>query len=439
MLFTVFIALFVWFALRSMESEKILFPVLAGLFLGMATLTGPILLGVFPLIALWILFIWRTNLLKKFYFTAVLLLTAIFTLIPWSIRNYKIFGKITPVSASVDWFLAEAESRVQRQIMVKIRSDAEGQHFDVYVNGKYDGTLSDTTSAQLVDKDYYFALMLKGGLSKYIDRCEFMFKNSDSPDDKRIIDEFEDESFTKNWLADSVFKIIDGQLTTTSPDVNRNYLAIFKAMASPQTVILHWGKDTEAAGVSQTGLVFLIGRPSFQENGYMIRREPYGLLQLWRVQNGKPVQLLDSKQGLKGLASATDGRIKERSLFGKIFHILTDDPQNFFEHYFSEFLHFWQLYPDRVMTKNKFTNKKNVVVSILSFGPVLLLSILGIILSFSNWRYTSLLFIMIIAFALGYSFFQTRIRYRIPVEPYMIIFASYSIWLLFEKFKRIRS
>lgn len=435
-LFTLLIALFVWFALKSYESEDIKSPALAGLFLGLATLAGPILLGFYPLAALWMVFTLDKPFFSRVKTTAIFLTIAVLTLVPWGIRNYKIFGKVTPVSASADWFLSEAQSRIQNELNVRISTDDSGIHFEVYVSGDFDGRLTAPSKPIEKPREYYAGLMLKGGLSKYIDRFEIK-RNLDN---SRLheVDEFEHEGLNNMWLADSVFGTVRGHLANFSSDVEKDFLAVFVGLPNPTEVTLKWGKDTEAAGVSQTGVALLLDRPSLDASGYVLKRLPYGMLELWQVESGSPMKLIAEKMGEKSLGIGTNGAqpgVSRGGIFGKIFYILTDDPKGFISHYSSEFVHFWQLYPDRVMTKNQFTNSKTMYVSIATFAPVLIFSILALFYSKKNWRKVGLLFLTIMSFALGYAFFQTRVRYRIPVEPYMIILASYGFAIVFERVK----
>jgi 4-amino-4-deoxy-L-arabinose transferase-like glycosyltransferase len=123
-------------------------------------------------------------------------------------------------------------------------------------------------------------------------------------------------------------------------------------------------------------------------------------------------------------------------------------PDLFAVHFGRQFLGFWQLYPDRIkMSKPGYRQRlhnaqprlvKETVyrpgllinlVSILSTGPVLLFGILG---AGAMWlkgvrRELSMLVAMIFSFAVGYSLFVGKIRYRIPVEPYIIILGAFGI------------
>ena len=69
-------------------------------------------------------------------------------------------------------------------------------------------------------------------------------------------------------------------------------------------------------------------------------------------------------------------------------------------------------------------------VSILSTGPVFFFALVGTI---AMWlrrdlrRALSILWIIALSFAVGYAFFYGKMRYRIPVEPYLIILSAYGI------------
>jgi len=434
MIFALFIALFVWFMLLSLEKKSWLWPVLSGVCLGVATLAGPILFALYPMTALWILVAVQQNFFGKIRLGSLVFVAAILTLVPWGIRNYQIFGKITPVSASADWFLSEAQSRVQNNIKVKMSKDEAGNHFQVFVSDEFDGTLTDTSGFQTNGKTLYSGMQLQGGLSKYIERFELTSASAE-----KEVEDFDGDKLSNQWLADSAFGVVEGRLAVFSPDVNKAHWAFYDAGFNPTEVAFEFGKDTEAAGVSQTALALMFDAPT-GGNGYLFKRLPHGLLELWKVENGIPVEIIDEKMGEKAVGIG-DGAQKKvgGGIFGKIFYILTDDPVGFLEHYTHEFIHFWQLYPDRVMSKNQFTNWKTAAVSLLTFGPILLFFIISIFFMVKDWRKATLLFITIMSFALGYSFFQTRIRYRIPVEPFMIILASYGFYSVLAKLNILKS
>jgi 4-amino-4-deoxy-L-arabinose transferase-like glycosyltransferase len=133
---------------------------------------------------------------------------------------------------------------------------------------------------------------------------------------------------------------------------------------------------------------------------------------------------------------------------GKVQAILKH-PALFAIHFGSEFLHFWKPYPDRIamdrpgfrekqhekdprVVKNTIFTTNNLinVVSILSTGPIFLFAIIGTAaMWFRRERRRDLLLLSaaILSFAVGYSAFYTKTRYRIPIEPYIVILSSYGL------------
>jgi 4-amino-4-deoxy-L-arabinose transferase-like glycosyltransferase len=118
-----------------------------------------------------------------------------------------------------------------------------------------------------------------------------------------------------------------------------------------------------------------------------------------------------------------------------------------------EFGHFWELYPERIrmnqpavrekvyaedsriVRKAVFTTSWTSLVTALSVGPTFLFALIG---TGAMWfakdrrRDLSLLILTIMSFAMTHSLFYGKMRYRIPVEPYIIILSAYGLrqtWL----------
>jgi 4-amino-4-deoxy-L-arabinose transferase-like glycosyltransferase len=121
-------------------------------------------------------------------------------------------------------------------------------------------------------------------------------------------------------------------------------------------------------------------------------------------------------------------------------------PDLFLANMAAEFVYFWRLYPDRVgMSRPEirdkyiqrdsrvvrttiFTrNELMILVSIVSTVPLFLSAAMGTAAMWSRKEYRrdlSMLWTMILSFAIGYSVFFTKLRYRIPIEPYIIILSA---------------
>jgi len=117
-------------------------------------------------------------------------------------------------------------------------------------------------------------------------------------------------------------------------------------------------------------------------------------------------------------------------------------------HFVTEFAQFWELYPQRIeMDEPGFRESmhqrdprivaKTVIgthwtnlISILSVGPMFLFALIG---AGAMWfqkeqrQAFSLLGLTILSFAVGYSFFYAKTRYRFPVEPYIVILSAFGL------------
>jgi len=117
------------------------------------------------------------------------------------------------------------------------------------------------------------------------------------------------------------------------------------------------------------------------------------------------------------------------------------------------FVRFWEPYPTRLWADDvekaarlhrsdarlpaqpALPTRSRDIVSALSFGAEMALAALGIVL---GWRYrrVEILFLgmVILTYALGYSVFEGRIRYRIPVMPEMYLLSALGVALLIERY-----
>jgi 4-amino-4-deoxy-L-arabinose transferase-like glycosyltransferase len=136
--------------------------------------------------------------------------------------------------------------------------------------------------------------------------------------------------------------------------------------------------------------------------------------------------------------------VKNRSI-----HNLVKQPGAFAEHFQREFVNFWKLELHRItmdwpsyrealhkrdsrivrntiFSSNGLTN----IVSIVSTAPLFLFAIIGtgaMLFDQERRRHLALLWLTILSFAVVYSMFHAKTRYRIPIEPYIIILSAYGL------------
>ena len=125
------------------------------------------------------------------------------------------------------------------------------------------------------------------------------------------------------------------------------------------------------------------------------------------------------KKQMDGLSDKEKNSILER----EALNFIKNSPFQFLKLYTKKFINFWRFYP-KTISQNKFTSQKNTIISLMFYGLVIPLAFIGMAASLKQWRNIFILYAAIFSFAIGYSFFGTTIRYRLPVEPYIIIFTA---------------
>ena len=71
----------------------------------------------------------------------------------------------------------------------------------------------------------------------------------------------------------------------------------------------------------------------------------------------------------------------------------------------------------------------------IPFGLVGPLSLWGLVIGLKKWRRFLLLYLFILSYSASVILFFVCSRYRIPVIPFLIMFASFSLWWIFQKIK----
>ncbi len=119
-------------------------------------------------------------------------------------------------------------------------------------------------------------------------------------------------------------------------------------------------------------------------------------------------------------AHITDPIARDRALRDAAIDYIVHNPQRFLELAALKFVRIWRIVP----VNEAYRNTATVIISIASFVPLLLLAGLGL---FSERHFMRRLSPILI-FALGYTGIHMilvgTIRYRLPLEPFLIVFAG---------------
>lgn len=148
-----------------------------------------------------------------------------------------------------------------------------------------------------------------------------------------------------------------------------------------------------------------------------------------------------------GFAETTDylkkyPRGSEADKISRILGNYVKHPIHAGQYMLGELKHFWALYPDRLDTPSfayqakvsaedtRYVSVPNglwkmvPIVSIFIMAPVFLFAVIGVVTSYPWDREKILLLLTIIGMSCGYSLVYAEVRYRIPIEPYVLMFTA---------------
>ena len=120
-------------------------------------------------------------------------------------------------------------------------------------------------------------------------------------------------------------------------------------------------------------------------------------------------------------------------------------------------MNFWEFYPTRMASDDPrrrsslrtmeprlssaplFDRNLRDIASAISFGCEVAFAVLGLILAWKTRRRETVLMVMVILmFALGYTLFVAKLRYRIPVLPFLFVFAGVGANAVWEAVRKRR-
>ncbi len=102
-----------------------------------------------------------------------------------------------------------------------------------------------------------------------------------------------------------------------------------------------------------------------------------------------------------------------------------------------KFADFWSPIPDAVHSGGSFGGSWTRWVAAVTYLPVLMLGLLGVILSASAWRALLPVYAYFAVFVGTYSFFLPTMRYRLPLDFFLIIFSAQALHTLSRRFQGV--
>ncbi|MBI5744656.1 MAG: glycosyltransferase family 39 protein [Elusimicrobia bacterium] len=107
---------------------------------------------------------------------------------------------------------------------------------------------------------------------------------------------------------------------------------------------------------------------------------------------------------------------------------IKNNPEKFRTLLWGRFKHFWHLYPVMAWPWQK-------RAALFTSGVYIPLCALGFVAGWRRWRDTSLLLALLASYTAVHLFFTVTLRYRVPIDPYVIIMAALALDLAMNKLR----
>lgn len=426
-LFALFLSLTIYFFLKYRKHYSLGWLALSALSLGISIAARPVALPMSLLLAAWILLFAGLSFFKKMGHVLFAAVCVILVLTPWTIRNWNVYGIFSPgrtcLAETRVFETLDLEYRIEdskkllsfpaREFNVRVSGDSLTPIFECFVDGKQMAKLKMNEPFDMPDSAYV-GIIFNGGLSMILEDIQFA-ENGDL-----LID-------SKTTFADASSDIMrDGSyiiLGDTEP--GWRYSAVFDKYIAADAFSMTYPRTIIPSDVSRVAILFNLDKPQTDANGYMIWLHPWMQADLWRIENGRPAHPVET----------IDLFIKEHPVDVKT--LIQKDPVRFLStHVIPEFLNFWSPSIKRVTTSSNVGGAMNLM-SLLFYTPLLIFFILGTFIMLRQWRAVLVLFIPIVTISGVYSIFFTELRYRIPIDGFLIVLAAIGVeWGLGFIFKK---
>ncbi|RPI01772.1 MAG: hypothetical protein EHM72_05715 [Calditrichaeota bacterium] len=425
-LFSLLLTLIVYFFVRYTAGQQLKWLIFGGLAFGLSIATIPVIAPAGLLFVLWIGLITTGNLFKRLLPIACFGLVTALVLAPWSIRNYMVFGVASPGRACM------AEARAFEQINLQFKYEDsfkqpvfEGKQFRVeiediagdrpqfkyFLDDEYLGTL------KIVDQEWrwpasrYYGLMAYGGTALHFPLPEFRYyEQNKALSSANFIQKPELIVSRESLSLDTTPEKWDYNLVFTQPDSFTHLTLTFPEAARP-------------ADIQRVAFLIGLDEPSLTADGYMIWFHPWKAADLWQIRDGKPFRSVE----------VVDLERKKNPMTLK--RLIAAEPIRYlFRHFIPEWIRYWSPVLNRITSPDYQPGKMQKAASLIFTTPLLLFSVIGVVAFLKrNAKHTILLLIPMVVLSCGYALFFAEVRYRIPVDAFLIVFASIGLFHLKKK------
>lgn len=415
-LFALLLTLAIFGFLRYAQTFSFHWLSLGAVALGLSMVTIPVIMPAAPLIVLWLFFLPRGHLKERLQRTLWPSVLLMLVLAPWTIRNYLVFGTFSPGRACL------AETRAFEQVELQFRyEDAlkrpyfDGRTFSVDIlkddRGRtlfrcsLDGRLLEILKVPEDDwtlpDSTFFGLMAYGGSKIGLPSISFSDRNGDPCPASETVHSPE-------------LSYDNGAVLLQQSPAGWEYGLVFTRPAAYRRMTMTWPDSVAPQDMQRFAFWIGLEQPSLTADGYMIWLHFWRNSDLWQVCDGKPSRRLDF----------VDLQRKQNPTTLKAL-IIREPIRYFTRHFFPELLKFWSPIITRITTEERRPGAAMQAVSVIFLTPLLIFALIGVSeLRRADGRNLLLVLIPVAVLAIGYALFFVEVRYRIPIDGFLIILAA---------------
>ncbi len=428
-LFTLLLTLTVYHFFLYYDKGSLKYLFFGSLWLGLSAVTKPVMIPAVFLFAAWILLLPNHQFKTRIKHAGLLFAMTILLLVPWTIRNYLVFDVFAPGRACM------AEKRVLNGMRLYFeRKEAlnkktlDGTTFSVqfdstetshlwncYVDDSLFAVIEPPDNFNVINNKY-IGLFFYGGKPLSLTR----FRAWKQKPEKPILDTFKNKPLVNS--AELTFS--DTCIIVDSTKEKWDYAAVYSA-ENASYLEMTFTQPVKPKDIQRIAFWIDVNEPSLDASGIMIWLRPWRHVDVWSVKNGQPESSIPVKHHYENKESFS------------ILDLMHKYPIQFFRgHFIEEFIKFWSPAITRITTHGNNPGKLAEQISILCMTPLLVLFPFGLYRCRKKVPCLLLFLIPMLTVSLGYSIFFAEIRYRIPVDAFLIILAVYGFEGIFNKVTR---
>ncbi len=428
-LFALLLTTAVYFLCRYAEDPRLRWAA-AGFAAASAAVTViPVIAPLLPLYGLWILHLHRRHIGRGLLHAAAAAAVTIAVLAPWTVRNYRVFGVLSPGRACL------AETRVFEEVDTVLRyEDAfkqplfDGRRFSVersqhegrplftyFLDDRRIGALKVVDPSWSWPDSAYWGLILYGGDAVQLPLPEFFTANGS-------FDAF------AHFQASTQIHLHDGFVSLPPTPAKWDYKVVGTEPADVVHMRLTYPRPVSPHDMRRFALLIGLDAPSLTANGYMLWLHPHKDADLWRIVEGRPFKPVD----------VVDLKRLEQPM--TLQRLIAKEPVRFFtRHFFPELVRFWLPWIGRIQTEENRPGMLHQAVSVLFFAPLLIFFWISVPTLLRSYRTKAWLLLLPIAMLnIGYAVFFVEVRYRIPIDAFLIVAAAVGFSTMASKLYRAK-